>query len=409
MTQLKPYQLLTKRAVILQGRATTDSVYGDKSQLVFDITNLELLSPRSQPLTGTIGMKGFGPAMIYRGDSVQVSGKLYPTRGGRQAAISFAKITMVRRGQSQIDVFRRRFAAGINSVLPEPLGSLGLGVLIGQRTTLPDSLNQQLSVVGLTHIVAVSGYNLMIIVAAARRLLHKRSKYQATAATVLLMILFVVLTGTSASIVRAALVCSLSLATWYYGRRFRPHVLILLAAALTAGWYPIYLWSDLGWHLSFLAFTGILLLAPLVQQRLGQPRRLKLLLATLLETASAQLLTLPLIMFIFGNLSVIGLLANVVVVPLVPMAMLASVIAGAAGALVPQVAGWLAWPARLILEYIISAVQSLASMPYAAVQQSLGVRQMLFLYWVITSLMFILWRKNGKITDTKQRISVGAV
>lgn len=318
--------------------------------------------------------------------------------------MSFAKIVVVRRGDSQLDVLRRRFSAATNSVLPEPLGSLGLGVLIGQRTTLPDAFSEQLSAVGLTHIVAVSGYNLMIIVTFARRLLDKRSKYQATLLTIMLMALFVLMTGTSASIVRAVIVCSLSLLAWYYGRSFRPHVLILLVACLTAGWYPVYLWSDIGWYLSFLAFTGILLLAPLARRRIGEPRKLKLLLGTLLETSAAQLMTLPLIMFIFGKLSIIGLLANLAVVPLVPLAMLFALVAGLGGILMPQLAGWVAWPARLILEYIVSVVQTLASLPYAAVQRSLSLRQMIFLYALIGVLMFILWLKNGKITDTNQQI-----
>lgn len=401
LRQLQPYKMLTKQAVVIRGQATVDAVYGDKSQLSFDLTNLRLMSPAKQKLVGTVGVKGFGPGMIYRGDTVQVTGKLYPTRGSKQASLSFASIIIVKKGNSSIDAFRRRFAAGINSVLPEPLGSLGMGLLVGQRNTLPTALNEQLSTVSLTHIVAVSGYNLMIIVAVMRRLLRKTSKYQTTLAIVALVLLFIALVGTSASIIRAAFVCLLSLAAWYYGRQFRPHLLILLVAAVTAGWYPVYIWSDIGWYLSFLAFTGILLLAPLLQRRLGEPRKLKVVLATLLETSAAQLMTLPLIMFIFGRLSVIGLLANLAIVPLVPIAMLGAMVAGLAGTLAPQFAGWVAWPARYLLDYMVSMVQTLSAVPHASVNQKLTVVQMVIMYGLLVAIMFILWRKNGILTDKK--------
>jgi competence protein ComEC len=399
--QLQPYHLLTKQPVVLQGQATVDAVYGDKTQLSFDMSHLRLLGPVRRPLTGTVGIKGFGPAMVYRGDIVQASGKLYPTRGSKQASLSFADIVVLKRGRSPIDGFRRRFAAGLNSVLPEPLGSLGLGLLIGQRTTLPAAFNDQLSTVSLTHIVAVSGYNLMIIVAVVKRLLHKRSKYQAALTITGLVVLFIILVGTSASIIRAALVCLLSLAAWYYGRQFRPHVIILLTAAVTAAWNPVYVWSDIGWWLSFLAFAGILLLAPLVQNRWGEPRKLKLLLTTLLETSAAQIMTLPLIMFIFGRLSLIGLLANLVIVPVVPLAMLWATVAGLSSLAVPSLAGWVAWPARLTLDYIVGTIQSLAAVPHAAVNQPITWWQMAGFYGLLTTIMFILWRKNGKITEMK--------
>jgi len=74
--------------------------------------------------------------------------------------------------------------------------------------------------------------------------------------------------GTSASIVRAAVISVLTLAAWYYGRAIRPLLLLLLAAAVTAYANPVYLWADISWYLSFLAFFGILVLGPLVTSRL---------------------------------------------------------------------------------------------------------------------------------------------
>ena len=235
LEQLRPYQELAKESVVITGTADTDAVYADKSQLSFDIKNVRLQDPYQQKLIGKIGIKGFGEAMIYRGDKVQVEGKLYPTRGSHQAIISFADISITQNSTSKIDSLRRNFATGLTNALPEPLASFSLGLLIGQRTTLPKTLTDQLSVVGLTHIVAVSGYNLTIIILAVQKLLGKRSKYQAALLTAFLIGSFLMVTGFSASIVRAAIVSQLSLAAWYYGRTFKPLVILLLAATLTAG------------------------------------------------------------------------------------------------------------------------------------------------------------------------------
>lgn len=80
LIHLQPYRSLSKQPVILQGRAVSDAVYGSKSQLTFDVAGITVLHPLQKELVGAIGVKGFGPAMVYRGDTVQVTGKLYPTR-----------------------------------------------------------------------------------------------------------------------------------------------------------------------------------------------------------------------------------------------------------------------------------------------------------------------------------------
>ena len=151
----------------------------------------------------------------------------------------------------------------MREVVKEPQASLGIGFLTGQRSTLPDSLDEQLRIVGLTHIVVASGYNLTILVRFARRLFVRYSKYWATVSASVMICGFVLVTGFSPSMSRAALVTGLSLAAWYYGRKIHPLVLLLFAAAITVLINPSFLWGDIGWALSFTAFAGVMLLAPL--------------------------------------------------------------------------------------------------------------------------------------------------
>jgi len=87
-----------------------------------------------------------------------------------------------------------------------------------------------------------------------------------------------------------------------------------------------------------------------------------------IESLCAEALTLPYVLAIFGQMSLVGLPANVLVVAFVPLAMLLCVIAGLAGMLVPVFAGWLAWPARLVLTYMLDAANLLSRIPHSFVE-----------------------------------------
>lgn len=399
MQKANELKALTGYKVAIQATATTDSIYGNNSQIEFTAKSVQMLEPNDQPLAGNFKISGFGEKMIYRGDIVQVSGKLFPMRGSNQARISYAQLQRIGSGNNWIYRLTRNFNAGMQNALPEPMASFGLGLLIGQRSTLPADTLAALTTVGLVHIVAVSGYNLTILVRATQRI-KLRSKYQKLVISLVLIALFVLITGFSASIVRAALVSVLSLWAWFYGRHIKPILLLAFVAGLTGMINPFYVWGDLGWYLSFLAFFGVLVIAPLVAVRIfsGRP---KVLTMVLIETLSAEIMTLPLIMMIFGKLSLVALLANVIVVPLVPFAMLLGAIAGAAGIWLAPLAGWFAWPAKVLLTYILDVVRILSQLPHATIKGSISLVQMLALYAMVVLLVLIIYvrvrRRNHKI------------
>jgi hypothetical protein len=238
------YQLrqLSAQKVVVTAKATADAVYDQHSQIEFTANHIHLLQPADKPLAGSFKISGFGEPMVYRGDTVRVSGKLFPMRGSYQGRMAYAQLQIVKSDNSPVNNLTRRFDAGMQTALPEPQASFGLGLLIGQRTTLPADITAALTAVGLVHIVAVSGYNLTIIVRGIGRL-RLGSKYQKLVLSLALILGFVLVTGFSASIVRAAIVSILGLWAWYYGRRFRPTTLIAFAAAITGLWNPFYVWG----------------------------------------------------------------------------------------------------------------------------------------------------------------------
>jgi competence protein ComEC len=400
--KLQDYQPYYGQKITLLVQATNDGVYGLRSQITFDATNVTIrYGPK---LAGKVTVSGFGPSAVFQGDMVQVVGELRTGYGSYQGQIGFAKLSIVSHHNSLIAELRRDFAAGMQTALPEPLASFAMGLLIGQRATLPANVKQDLLMVGLTHIIAVSGYNLTIMLHATKRLFANQSKRLATLSSFILIGLFLLLAGASASIVRAAIVSTLSIVTLYYGRVIKSLNLITLAAVITAWANPFYLWSDISWYLSFLAFFGVMILAPLISARLPFKNKESVLIAIGVESICAETMSLPIILYVFGQMSFIGLPANVLVVALVPLAMLLCLFAGLSGMLLPQLVGWIAWPAKVLLDYMLDTAHMLANVPHVFVQNlSLPLLEMLLWYGGIGLFILALWfktvSKSATITD----------
>ncbi len=406
MQKLADYEPLLDQKVTITAQATEDAVYGKTKQLSFAANNIML--DNGKRLTGKVQLSGFGVNAVFDGDVVAATGKLRQGFSAYQGRMSFAQLHVVEHHPSMIAETRRKFVSGMRTALPEPLASFVMGLLVGQRATLPDEVKQDLLMVGLTHIIAVSGYNLTIILHASKKLLGGRSKRISTWLSLALIGVFLMLAGASASIVRAAIVSVLSIAASYYGRSFRPLTLLSFAAAITVWANPFYLWSDLSWYLSFLAFYGVMVLAPLVQKRWPARWHQTLIGGVALESVCAEIMSLPFVLHIFGQMSLIGLPANVLVVTLVPLAMLLGLIAGLAGMFVGLIAGWLAWPAVLLLNYMLDIAHVMAHFPHIFVEnRSLPLSLMLCLYGLIILITTTLWHKTKSsrpdiITDINQ-------
>lgn len=397
MSHVHDINNLAGQRATVQVSAKSNSVYGSGSQMEFTAGDADLLSPYRQSLAGSFKVSGFGVNMVYRGDRLEVTGKLYPSRGSNQARISYAKLSKLATDSNWLNGFTRKFAAGMYNSLPEPQASFGLGLLIGQRSNLPEYTLTALSVVGLTHIIAVSGYNLTILVRGVSRVKKVfGSKFQRLVLSLTLIATFVLITGFSASIVRAALIAGLGLWAWYYGRQLRAVLALALVAAVTGLANPFYVWGDIGWYLSFLAFFGVLIMAPLLIRWLFRKREPRGLTLILFETLAAYIMTLPLIMFIFGKISAVALLANLLVIPFVPFAMLFSAVAGIAGMISPIFSGWLAIPARLLLTYMLDISYLLSDLPFALVLTRLTTVQMIVLYGIIGGFVVVLASRSRR-------------
>ncbi|KAA3654364.1 MAG: DNA internalization-related competence protein ComEC/Rec2 [Chloroflexi bacterium] len=327
-----------------------------------------------------------------------------------------------------IFAIKRQAHATINQLIAEPQASLLAGILLGNDNGLPPDLDQAFRVTGMTHIIAISGFNIaiiiMVLMSISRPFLGDR---YATLFATTGIILYTILVGADASVVRASIMGSVFLFT----SRWLGRPGFSVATLLVAGWVmtvirPFLLW-DVGFQLSFAATLSLILYAdPLAKQvrfRLrhyfdhdATDRLMGLLTEPVIITLSAQLLTLPLMMGHFGQLSLISLLANALILPAQPGVMLWGGLATIVGLFSPaagQIFGWIAW---LFLSYTIQLVEMLAMVPKAAVSVNITWTGVIFIYLTIaagTWLMRQEKRRRQQIADQlrqnlTQRVALGS-
>ena len=276
---------------------------------------------------------------------------------------------------------RRTLLGGLNDLVPEPEAALGAGILLGVRSAIAPEINDAFATAGLTHVVAISGWNIAIVAAlvtAAVQPLSRRPGGRWTTAAVAAATVggYVLLTGASPSVVRAALMAAAMLVARLGGSRAHAASALAFAALVMLLAAPPVLW-DVGFQLSLLATAGLVWFGAPIERRLRRwPGWIR---EPVALTLAAQLTTLPVILVNFERLSLVAPIANVLVVPFVPVAMLFSAIASIVGVVdailpVPLIGGVLTWlaggAAWLVLRVIVWLGTTVASAPHAAVDVS---------------------------------------
>lgn len=389
--QLAVYKNLHDSGVVVSGNVSEDADIGKGGELVLRLDKLHI---NGHIVAGKIWVSAPTKFDIKRGDIVTVNGRLSEGFGNFAAAMYRAKVTQVQRPEPG-DVARQVrdwFADAVRVAIHEPQASLGIGYLVGQRRALPEDLAEALQIAGLMHVVVASGYNLTILVRLARRLFAKVSKYVSTLSAATMILAFVAITGASPSMTRAGLVAGLSLAAWYYGRAFHPLILLPFAAMITVLINPSYVWGDLGWQLSFAAFAGVMIVAPLLQAYFFGKKEPGTIRQILGETVSAQLVTLPILVLAFSQFSNVAVIANLLILPLVPLAMLLTFIAGVGALMMPAFAEIVGLPAQWLLTYMTTTAGYLANLPWAQAEIEIQPWHAILAYCVLMAACIYMWR-----------------
>lgn len=286
------------------------------------------------------------------------------------------------------------FEASMHRVLPEPASSLAIGILTGSRSSLSQDIKDDFKRTGLSHIVAVSGYNISVIVLAVSTLLGyvALSRTVSFWISVVLLILFTVLTGATASVVRAAFMGVLVIVAQKESRLYSARTAIAFAGAAMLFQNPFLLRYDVGFLLSFLATGGLLILFPLLEERTHTWPKLMGLKDIILQSLSAQLFVLPVLIIALGSISLIFLLANAAVLIVIPPTMLFAFLGGVVGLVGTALGRVVAFPAYALLRYELGSTYLLARVPHASVAIESGILRWTFGLGASFFTVWLIWR-----------------
>lgn len=271
---------------------------------------------------------------LERSDLVILQGKLGDNFGTFIGSMYRPQLLAIERSDPG-DIFaqfKHWFSDRVREFIPSPEVDLGLGYLMGMKSGLSEDFSEAFRAVGMTHVVVASGAHLAILIGAAKKLFGKISKFAGLLFSLLMIAAFVMIVGFTPSMTRAALVASLSLLAGYVGRKFSPLRLIGFVAMITLLIEPTNL-LNLGWQLSFASFFGILVVAPYLQKILYGGKTPPWLASMFITSTATSLICAPILIFNFGSLSFLSLVANLIILPTLPYAMLGMMLTGATGML----------------------------------------------------------------------------
>jgi len=263
--------------------------------------------------------------------------------------------------------FKHKFMASLEALVPEPQAGLGEGLLLGVKSALGDELEQVFRRTGIIHIVVLSGYNVMLVLVFVMTILSYflgvRGRF---IFGVLAVTSFALLVGLSATVVRASIMAVLFLVARSTGRSYAVLRALFFAGLLMLVINPYLLVSDPGFQLSFVATFGLILLAPHLEMFFHKVPSFIGIREFLVATIATQIFVLPLLLYQIGEFSVVAVLVNVLVLPMVAVAMLLTFFTGLLGLFSSSLVLPVAYLTHLSLSYILVIATWFAGLSFAS-------------------------------------------
>lgn len=353
---------LIGQTVTITGKITKDPSMSEDGRINLDLVDFKI---EHDEIAGHIFVQISGVsdtfAEIQRSDIITLHGKVSEGFGIYCIAIYRPEIIEVAHPEPG-DIFlkfRNDFATKIKNYIPMPEAGLGIGYLLGQKSGVDQGIQDALRTVGLTHIIVASGAHLGTLVGFSRKIFGKLSRFASLLMAFLMMLMFLGITGLSASMLRASIITGSSLILWYCGRKIHPLRLIILVAAVTLICNPFYL-SDMSWLLSFASFTGIMVITPVLIKYFYGKKKPGILGNNLLSSIAATIMCTPILLYFFGQVSIIGVLANVLILPTISFVMSLVFLTGLFAYFLPFGAMVFGKLALVLLDYQISVANFFA-------------------------------------------------
>jgi competence protein ComEC len=328
-------------------------------------------------------------AQIEYGDVLQITGILespgtfndfnyaeFLAKDGVYAVMFQPEITITEKRQ-YANIFQRmrggiffvkgRLREVLHAHLSPPRSTILAALLLGDKGLLSDETAEKLNRAGVRHITAISGMHVAVltIYLIPMFLLFGLWRQQAFYIAMGIMTLFVLLTGLQSSAIRAGVMGGMLLFGQHVGRINVSWRALLFAAAGMLAVNPMLLTHDVGFQLSFLAVLGIIAFLPLLLSLFPKKLPFREIIGM---TVAAQVFTLPILVYNFGQVSVVSFVTNILVVPLLPFIMGFGFLFLLGGLLGETLGFIFSIPVSLLLQYVSLVVDFFAALPFAAVK-----------------------------------------
>ncbi|MFH1967848.1 MAG: ComEC/Rec2 family competence protein [bacterium] len=262
-----------------------------------------------------------------------------------------------------------------NNFLP-PQSSILEGVILGDKSAIPQDVKDKFRITGLSHIIAVSGLHIVVLssIIMSFLLFFGLGRNLSFYAVVAFIFAYVILVGLPASALRAGIMGVIYLLGQKLGRQAVGSRMIILAGAIMLLFNPLLLFYDVGFQLSFLAIFGLILLEPIIKNfikllingffKLKVKEKHENVLSLFTVTIAAQIFTLPIIIYNFGSVSFVSLFTNILILPIIYYVMFFGFLSSVAGVIFSSLGWLLSVPCYFLLTYVFWVVD-VFSKPWA--------------------------------------------
>ena len=359
-------------------------------------TKLTIKTARGRASGKLLVTVGRYPEYKY-GDELKITGELqtpvvfddfnyknYLLKDGITSVSYYPQIELLQRGRTSLFSFKERVREGIYRNLSAPQSEILGAMILGDKNKMSEDLKEKLNIAGVRHITAISGLHIFILSSILMSLLLGIGLWrnQAFYISVITMFLFIAMIGFQPSAVRAGIMGFLFLLGQKLGRQSVSSRAIIITGGIMLVINPLLLFYDVGFQLSFLAAFGIIYLSPFFRKIFKKlPENLNTILTS---TFSAYIFTLPILIYSFGRVSLIGPLTNVLVLPIVYLLMVLGLIFALVSLIWPFLAWLISFPVWFLLTYIIKVVD-IFSKPWAA-----KIVTNLHWFWLALFYLFLL-------------------
>lgn len=295
--------------------------------------------------------------------------------------------------------FKRAVSFKIETVLPEPHSSLLSGIVFGARNSMSNDFEEQLSRTGTTHIVAVSGYNITVLISSIGCFASIVGRRKLTVISIIFVILFMFFVGVdNIPVVRASLMGITIMISRMVGKKRVVLILLPLTVAILLLINPL-TYKLLSFQLSFISTLGLIYFSDYIKERLGFIPEVTR--EDVASTLSAILFTLPITLQNFGEVSVIAPLVNFFILPVVPIITIGGFVFIGLLIVVFPIAELLSCFLWLILEYMIKVIKCFSKVSIAKIEINKGTSSLIS--WMLVVMLIYVLMKNGLKTNKTNR------